>query len=112
MSEGYRVSTLCRIMKVTRSRFYSWKAAQQQTVTDPDAKILQIITTLRQNRRYLCYGSRRLRAFVVNQGIAVSRKRIRKIMKKYGLKVNYKRSFRPSTTDSRHNLPVADNLLG
>lgn len=111
MSEDYRVSTLCRVMKVTRSRFYNWKAAQKQTADDPDAKILQIITTLRQNKRYLCYGSRRLRAFVVNLGIGVSRKRVRKIMKKYDLKVNYKRSFRPSTTDSRHNLPVADNLL-
>lgn len=98
-------------MEVTRSRFYSWRASQDHSTGDPDDEILQILLKLRENRRYLCYGSRRLKGLLEALGVTVSRKRVRRIMKKYGVKVRQKRSYRPKTTHSRHHLPVAANLL-
>jgi len=44
------------------------------------------------------------------QGIRVSKDRVQRLMKLHGIKARTKRRFK-ATTDSRHNLPVAPNLL-
>ena len=98
-------------MEVTRSRYYSWKASQDHSPDDPDSEILQVILKLRKNRRYLCYGSRRLKGLLEALGVIVSRKRVRKIMKKHHIKARQKRSYRPKTTHSSHGLAVAVNIL-
>ncbi|WP_081654715.1 IS3 family transposase [Leptospira alexanderi] len=45
------------------------------------------------------------------KGIVVSKNRVYRRMYKLGLKADRKRSFRPVTTNSKHKLPVAPNLL-
>jgi putative transposase len=47
---------------------------------------------------------------VADHGIRVGVDRIKRIRKKLGLRCKQKRKFKV-TTDSRHNLPVAPNLL-
>lgn len=56
------------------------------------------------------YGSRRTSARLRSQGHDVGRYRARSLMKKAGISVKRRRKFR-ITTDSKHNLPVAPNLL-
>lgn len=99
-------------MQVTRSSFYNWRKSQSNTDHDPDNELLDLIRDLRKNKRYLCYGSRRLKRFLQDLGVIVSRKKLRRLMKHHNIKVRQKRSYRPRTTDSRHNLPVAANRLG
>ncbi|QBG85051.1 IS3 family transposase [Xanthomonas oryzae] len=55
-------------------------------------------------------ASRRLCAALQGQGLAVGRYRVRGLMKHPGLKARWKRKF-VHATDSRHDLPVAANLL-
>ena len=43
-------------------------------------------------------------------GVRVGKERIRRLMKQHGIKAGGKRKF-VVTTDSRHNLPIAPNLL-
>ena len=57
------------------------------------------------------YGSPRVHEELRDQGKVVSLNRVRRLMKKNGIAARHKRKFR-ATTDSRHNLPVAPNLLG
>jgi putative transposase len=45
------------------------------------------------------------------QGIRVSKQRVQQMMQQHGLRARGKHRFRIGTTDSRHSLPVADNLL-
>jgi putative transposase len=45
------------------------------------------------------------------RGIRVGKERVRKLKKQHGLKVRGKRRF-VVTTDSKHSVPIADNLLG
>jgi putative transposase len=52
-----------------------------------------------------------LQADLADNGIRVGVHRIKRIRKKLGLRCRQKRKFK-ATTDSRHNLPVAPNLLG
>jgi transposase InsO family protein len=50
---------------------------------------------------------RQLRA----QGIRVGKLRVQRLMQKHGIQARGKRRFRVVTTDSRHNLPIAPNVL-
>ena len=56
------------------------------------------------------YGSRRLRAALKRQGIAIGRYKVRTLMRRHGLRARWKRKF-THTTDSKHQLPVAENVL-
>lgn len=57
-----------------------------------------------------CYGSRRLMSVLRNDGVSIGRFKVRKLMREHGLKPAWKRKF-VHTTDSNHNLAVAENLL-
>jgi transposase InsO family protein len=59
---------------------------------------------------YELYGSRRLSGELKNNGIRASHTTIAKYMRQMGLRSKFYRKFRV-TTDSRHNNPVAENLL-
>ena len=57
-----------------------------------------------------CYGSRRIRAALVNKGIPIGRYKVRSLMRQHQLRTVWKRKF-VHTTDSNHPLPVYDNVL-
>ena len=59
---------------------------------------------------YQCYGSHRLVTALETRGIQVGRYRVRYLMRQAGLKPVWKRKF-IHTTDSKHNLPIAANIL-
>lgn len=56
------------------------------------------------------YGTRRIQQVLSMEGIKTSRRRIGRLMKAQNLSCKTKKKFKP-TTDSKHSLPVADNLL-
>lgn len=56
------------------------------------------------------YGSRRLQAALKAQGFQHGRYRVRQLIKKHELRPVWKRRF-VHTTDSKHNLPAAANIL-
>lgn len=57
-----------------------------------------------------CYGSRRLVAALRAKSIHIGRYKARRILRDLNIKPIWKRKF-VNTTDSKHNLPVANNLL-
>jgi transposase InsO family protein len=56
------------------------------------------------------YGWPRMWKELVARGIRVGKERVRKLMHRYGIKARGKRKF-VNTTDSKHDLPIAPNLL-
>ena len=56
------------------------------------------------------YGSRRLMVALHRQGIQIGRYKARRVMRQVGLKTVWKPKF-VHTTDSRHSLPIAENIL-
>jgi transposase InsO family protein len=57
------------------------------------------------------YGSRRISQTLRKAGFTISREKVGKILRKYGLKSIQPRSFVPKTTDSRHTYKISPNLL-
>src|SRR5205814_2868606 len=50
-------------------------------------------------------------ALPISAGQTVSRKRVERVMRQHGIQARVPRRYRVCTTDSKHSLPVAANLL-
>jgi putative transposase len=105
----FRVETMCRVLKVSRTAYYHCliRSLSQHRVQDEFIKE-HILKIYRQNRN--TYGSPRIHKQLAKQGIHCSRKRVERLMKEAAIQGIHKRKFKV-TTDSKHNLPVAENLL-
>ena len=56
------------------------------------------------------YGSPRMTRELRDRGFPASKPRVERLMKENGIRARHKRRYK-ATTDSKHNLPVAQNLL-
>ncbi len=96
----------CRVLRVSRASYY----AARQRAKEPAICVAsaQVKAAFRANQS--CYGSRRVVDELKAQGIVIGRYKVRRLMREAGLKPVWKKKF-VNTTDSKHDLPVADNLL-
>ena len=97
---------LCRLLGVSRSGVYAARRRRRA----PRACTLRAPLQAAFQASGGNYGSRRLSAALKAQGLSAGRYRVRRLMKQQGLKARWKRKF-VHTTTSRHDLPVAANLL-
>jgi transposase InsO family protein len=106
----FPVSHLCRLLEVSRSAYYEWKAGRTHQPTQyqqaHQAKVEKAFW--RHKRRY---GTRRLVVELQAMDLEIGRKTVRKLMRIQGLVAIQPRSFVPRTTDSRHGKRVSPNLL-
>ena len=106
----YPVPLMKRIMSVSSSGYYAWldrplsKRAREEMRLEVEIKAAD-------KRTRQTYGPMRLQRDLVEHGVRVGICRIKRIRKKLGIRCKQKRKFKV-TTDSRHGLPVAENLLG
>ena len=108
-SKVFHVKTMCRVLKVSRSRYYSWlKEPLSQRQIQEEIIKERIIYIYNESRR--TYGSPRIHRQMAKDGIHCSKKRIERIMRKAGLKAVGRRRFKV-TTDSGSNMSVANNVL-
>jgi putative transposase len=76
-----------------------------------DAALLAHISAVYAEHRG-AYGWPRIWRELVKRGLRVGKQRVQCLMQQHGIRARAKRRFRVVTTDSRHSLPVAPNLLG
>ena len=104
------VERLCGALGVSASGYYAWRNRPPSQRQQTDAVLLKAIQTAHQAGRGL-YGSPRIHAALQQQGLCCSRKRVARLMRQHGIYSRRRRKRRVRTTDSRHNRPVAPNLL-
>lgn len=102
--DQYTMRALCEALVVSRSGFYAWRN-RGQIASDLDLAIASEF-----NRQQSRAGATSMACQIREDGFAVSTRTIGRSLKRQGLSVRYKRKFR-HTTDSKHKLPVAQNLL-
>jgi putative transposase len=110
---NHAVVTLCRIIGASVSGFYAWLRAipATQARAEAEAELRGHIGRIFAARRQV-YGAPRIHAELRREGQRHARRRVARLMREMGLQARRGRRRAPRTTDSRHDLPVAPNLLG
>ena len=107
---AFPVRLMCRVLEVSASGFYAWRSRPESTRTAANQHLLVDLRRL-QSQHHGRYGSPRMHAALRAQGRGCSRGRVERLMRRHGIRALAGRRFRSCTTDSRHVLPVAPNLL-
>lgn len=105
----YPVTLLCRVMQVSTSTYYEWRASGAEVIDSQTWHLCHRMKALFAESRD-SLGSRQLMKQLRKEGFEIGRYRVRRLMKKLRLAVRRKKRF-VVTTDSNHKEPVADNLL-
>ena len=100
---------MCRVLDVSRAGFYAWRNRRPSKRSCRDTEILSRMEAVHSSSRET-YGRRRLHAALRNDGIGISGKRVRRLMRVGGIIVRTRRRYKV-TTDSKHDLPIAENVL-
>jgi transposase InsO family protein len=99
---------ICEVFEVSRAGIY---AAKKRVNTPQLICITSVALKSAFEESGQTYGSRRLQqALQQHHGIKIGRHRVRTLMRKHQLKTVWKRKF-TATTDSKHNLPLFENVL-
>jgi transposase InsO family protein len=105
----FSVSVLCQIMQVTRGAFYAWRKRKPSARQKENETLLAQISQFFERSKQT-YGSPRILRDLKEAGFCCGRHRVARIMRQAGLRAVVTRRFRV-TTDSKHILPIAENLL-
>ena len=106
----YPLPLMRRIMNVSASGYYAWIDRPPSKWSLQEARLELEIKAMDKRTRHT-YGAERLQRELVEQGVQVGICRIKRIKKKLGIRCKQKRKFK-ATTDSKHSLPVVENILG
>jgi len=98
-----------RLFNVSRSGFYIWLRREPSRRALEDERLKVAIKAAHQRTRE-SYGARRLQPELAADGFVAGRDRIARLRRELGLRCRQKRKFK-ATTNSKHSLPVAENLL-
>jgi transposase InsO family protein len=106
----YPILLISRILKVSTSGFYAWRGRPLSKWAQEEAR-LEVEIRAAHKRTRQTYGADRLQQDLAEHGIQVGICRIKRIRRKLGIRCKQKRNFK-ATTNSKHTLPVAENILG
>ena len=108
-SSRFTVLKMCRTMSISRSGYYaslkrpeSNRSKQQREIT---ARIIEV-----HKESFGIYGSPNITVALNRSGMSVSRGTVARLMKNNGIKSRVVKKYK-ATTNSNHNLPVAENIL-
>lgn len=105
----FSASGMCRMLAVSRSGYYEWLDRPESLRSQEDKRQGEMVREIHGDSRET-YGARRIRQAMKQQNEPISRVRTRRLMQQQNVSSKVKKKFK-ATTHSRHNLPVADNVL-
>ena len=107
---SYALTEMCAVLEVSISGYRSWKRGgtpDRKGLTD--AQMLALIRAIHAELKG-AYGSPRMVRELRLRGFTAAKDRVERLMRENGIRARHKRRFKV-TTDSKHSLPVAGNLL-
>jgi putative transposase len=108
--KDYGLGEMCSVLDVSVSGYRSWKRGgkpDRKRLTD--AQMLALIQSIHTELKG-AYGSPRMVRELRGRGFPASKPRVERLMRENDIRARHKRRYKV-TTDSKHNLPVAPNLL-
>jgi putative transposase len=105
----YPAPLIGRILGVSASGYYARMKRPLSKRAQEEARLeVEIQAAHKRTRR--SFGPERLQRDLADNGIQIGICRIKRIRKKLGIRCKQKKKFK-ATTDSRHTLPVAENIV-
>jgi hypothetical protein len=108
--DAYPVRLMCAVLDVSAAGYYAWRERPVSQRAAANAALLKTIRQVHQDSGGR-YGSPRVHAALRVQGRGASRGRIERLMHRHGIRAIMASPRRVRTTDSRHSLPIAPNLI-
>jgi putative transposase len=106
----FHVTTMCRVLEVSRAGFYKWRAHPLAERVKADLVLAAKIRAIHTGRRR-AYGSPRVHRELRAQGLRCGEKRVARVMREQAIRAIAPKRYRV-TTQSGHREPVAPNHLG
>jgi transposase InsO family protein len=106
----YPLPDMCEVLGVSISGYRAWRSGGTPSSTRPnDAQATTLIKAIHAEVKG-AYGSRRMHRELKGKGYRIGINRVERLMREGGIRARHKRRYK-ATTDSRHSMPVAENLL-
>src|SRR6476660_6402944 len=106
----YPVALMCDVLGVSPAGYYAWRSRPESRRSAANRALVDDIKRVHRDSSGR-YGSPRIHVELTAQGRGASRGRIERLMRRHGIRAIMARPRRVRTTDSRHDLPIAPNLL-
>lgn len=107
--EKYPIEQQCSVVDVSRSGYYAWRVRQKKGKQNTHQALIEHIRRIHAKSRWT-YGSPRIQAELRAEGVVCNHKRVARLMRLAGLQGRRPRR-KVVTTDSKHDFPIAPNLL-
>lgn len=107
--ETFKVGLMCTLLNVSRSGYYVWRNRPESRRSRENRALEDRIRVMHADSHGI-YGSPKIHLDLNEDGVRCGKNRVARIMREAGIRSRIKKKFK-ATTDSRHNLPVAPNLL-
>lgn len=105
----FKVGRMCTLLNVSRSGYYAWRK-RPESRRSRENRALEAKIRVIHAASHGIYGSPKIHRDLVEDGVPCGKNRVARIMRKANIRSRTKKKFK-ATTNSRHNLPVAANLL-
>ena len=106
----FRVCAMCRVLNASKGGFYAWLTRRPGPREQHDQKLVLRIVAVHKNSRKR-YGSPRIHAKLREENERCGRKRVARLMREAQIAGKRRKRFVPKTTDSKHDHPIAQNVL-
>jgi putative transposase len=105
----YSIRDLSTMLSVSGSGYYEWMK-RRPSKRQQEEGVLEVAIKAAHKKSRGSHGPAKLQRDLAEEGIKAGECRIRRIRKKLGIRCVQKKKYK-ATTDSRHTLPVVENLL-
>jgi len=107
--ETFKVGRMCKLLKVSRSGYHAW-FKRPESRRSLENRALEAKIRVLHAASHGIYGAPKVHQDLIDEGIECGKNRVARIMRGAGIRSRTKKKFK-ATTNSRHNFPVAPNLL-
>jgi transposase InsO family protein len=103
----------CEVLKVSFTGYHQHQLRRQRMASRRHMTEAALLVHIRAIHRELrgAYGWPRMWRELRRRGVRVGKEPVRLLMQQDGIQARGKRRFRVTTTDSKHSMPIAPNLL-
>lgn len=105
----YPIGRMASILGVAKSGYYEWLSRPESKRDLENKTIVEEIINI-HGKSDKVFGSPKIHDALIKKGLKCNKKRVVRLMNEYNIRSKTKKKFK-ITTDSKHNNPVAPNIL-